>query len=326
MKTYGHLTSEERAQIEILHKAGEGPTDIGRRIGRAKSTVSVELRRLGAAETYTAKEAMEQAAQRSAVPRRLTVITDALREKIRQLLALGWSPEQIAGRWKSGLSEDMDGMVPLSHETIYAIIAADRKAGGTLWQLLRRRGKKARRDRCGTRRGHRLKVRPEEEIAQRPPEINDRSGPGHWEADLVIGAQQTGVLLVAVERVTLLTRLRCLPSKEAAVVSAALVEMLSGDQVLSLTYDRGLEWAGHAEVGRRLGSRSWFCRPYHSWQKGTVENTNGQVRYYIPKKESFPFEEVEREWIQEVEDALNDRPRRILGYLTPREALVELKA
>ena len=99
MKTYGHLTGEERAQIEILHKAGEGPTDIGRRIGRAKSTVSVELRRLGTAESYTAKEAMDQATRRAAVPRRLTVITDALREKIRKLLARGWSPEQIAGRW-----------------------------------------------------------------------------------------------------------------------------------------------------------------------------------------------------------------------------------
>jgi len=326
LKTYGHLTSEERAQIEILHKAGEGPTGIGLLIGRSKSTVSVELRRLGAAEDYSAAAAGEQAARLASLPRRLTVVTEETREKIRSLLARGWSPQQIAGRWRSGLERSLEGMAPLSHETIYGIIAADRAQGGTLWQMLRRRGKKARRDRTGARRGHRLKVGPEQELAERPERINDRSEPGHWEADLVIGAQQVGVLLVAVERVTLLTRLRCLPSKEAAVVTEALSGMLSGERVLSVTYDRGLEWAGHAEVARRLGSQSWFCRPYHSWEKGGVENLNGQLRYYFPKKESFAYEEVDDSWTQEVEDALNDRPRRILGYLTPREALRELAA
>ena len=141
----------------------------------------------------------------------------------------------------------------------------------------------------------------------------------------MIGAGPQGVLLVAVERVTLLVRLRCPASKEAAVVEAGMLEMLAGDRVRSLTYDRGLEWMRHAEVGAHFGAVSWFCLPYHSWEKGGVENMNGQVRFYFPKHEPFPYEEVEPEWVQEVEDALNGRPRRILGYRTPVEAQRELE-
>ena len=104
-----------------------------------------------------------------------------------------------------------------------------------------------------------------------------------------------------------------------------MLEMLAGDRVRSLTYDRGLEWMRHAEVGAHFGAVSWFCLPYHSWEKGGVENMNGQVRFYFPKHEPFPYEEVEPEWVQEVEDALNGRPRRILGYRTPVEAQRELE-
>jgi IS30 family transposase len=241
-----------------------------------------------------------------------------MHSELRTLLAAGWSPQQIAGRWgREGRGESLRW----SHERIYQLIAADRKAGGTLWQLLRRGGKKVRRDRCGTRRGHRLKVAPEQEIAQRPAAVNDRLEVGHWEVDLVIGAAQQGVLLVAVERVTLLVRLRSLPSKEADVVAASLREMLRRERVFSLTYDRGLEWMRHREVAGHFGAQSWFCRPYHSWQKGSVENLNGQLRFYFPKHEPFPHEEMEEQWVEEVEAALNGRPRRILGYRTPQEAM-----
>ena len=137
----------------------------------------------------------------------------------------------------------------------------------------------------------------------------------------MVGAGQQGVLLVAVERVTLLVRLRSLPSKEADVVAAALPEMLREERVHSLTYDRGLEWMRHREIAQQLGAQSWFCRPYHSWEKGGVENLNGQLRFYFPKHESFPHEEMDEQWVEEVEEALNGRPRRILGYLTPREAM-----
>jgi len=317
LKTYGHLTSEERAQIEILHKEGEGPTAIGVRIGRAKSTVSVELRRLGELVPYEGAAAQRQADELAGVARVALKVTPGLRAEIRRLLGLGWSPQQIAGRWKK---QGVSAGERVSHETIYGIIAADRQAGGTLWQRLPRGGKKRRRDRCGTRRGHRLVVKPEQEIAVRPERINERSEYGHWEADLVIGAGQQGVLLVAVERQSRLVRLECLPSKEALVVEGGLRRILDGEVVKSLTYDRGLEWMRHEAVALAFGAVSWFCLPYHSWEKGAVENMNGLIRRYFPKKEPFPYEEVEAQWVKEVEALLNGRPRRILEWRTPLEA------
>lgn len=291
---------------------------MGRLLGRSKSTISTELRRLGAKCRYCARQAQAEAEGLASKARRPVKGTEQMRSELRTLLAAGWSPQQIAGRWGQ---EGREESRRWSHERIYQLISADRKAGGTLWQLLRRGGKEVRRDRCGTRRGHRLKVAVEQEIAQRREEINDRSETGHWEVDLVIGAKQRGVLLVAVERVTLFVRLCSLPSKEAAVVATALVGMLRGERVHSLTYDRGLEWMRHREVAMHFGAQSWFCRPYHSWEKGSVENSNGQLRFYFPKGEPFPHEEVDEQWVAEVEAALNGRPRRILGYLTPQEAL-----
>ena len=157
----------------------------------------------------------------------------------------------------------------------------------------------------------------------RPDIINDRSEYGHWEIDLVIGAGQQGVLLVAVERQSRLVRLQCLPSKEAAVVESGLLRILSGEDVKSLTYDRGLEWMRHEAVAAAFKAVSWFCLPYHSWEKGGVENMNGLIRRYFLKKEPFPYDEVEPEWVKEVENRLNGRPRRILQWRTPVEAGAE---
>ncbi len=318
LKTYEHLTSQERAQIEVLSKEGWGPTRIGRVMGRAKSTISTELRRLGAKCRYSARRAQAEAERLARKARRPVKGTPEMLRELRELLIAGWSPQQIAGRWAH---EQRAVEERWSHERLYQLIAAERKAGGTMWQMLRRRGKKVRRDRCGTRRGHRLKVAAEQEIAQRGEQVNGRSETGHWEVDLMIGARQQGVLLVAVERVTLLVRLCSLPSKEAAIVATALVNLLRGERVLSLTYDRGLEWMRHQEVARHFGAQSWFCRPYHSWEKGSVENLNGQLRFYFPKGESFAHEEIDEPWVAQVEAALNGRPRRILDYLTPQEAM-----
>jgi transposase, IS30 family len=215
--------------------------------------------------------------------------------EIREGLRRGWSPQQIAGRWQQ---QGRAAAERLSHESVYALIGADRKAGGTLWQMLPRGGKRRRRDRCGTRHGHRLKVTPSQEIAARPAEINERKRAGDWEVDLMIGARQHGVLLVAVERPSRMVRCRALESKEAAVVQRALVAMLCREVVLSLTFDRGLEWMRHEAIAAALGAKSYFCQPYHSWQKGGVENMNGLLRRYLPKGISFPCEEMDHEWLR----------------------------
>lgn len=221
MKNYGHLTIAERTQVELLHKQGHGPTAIGKELGRAKSTVSRELRRGEAGVPYGAARAQAAAALLGRRPCRLA---PARVVEIREGLSRGWSPQQIAGRWEQ---QGRTASERLSHESIYGLIGADRKAGGTLWQILPRGGKRRRRDRCGTRRGHRLKVTPAQEIAARPAEINERRRAGDWEVDLMIGAGQQGVLLVAVERQSRVVRCCTLESKEAAVVPRALVAVLS---------------------------------------------------------------------------------------------------
>ena len=302
--------------MELLHKQGHGPTAIGKELGRAKSTVSRELRRGEAGVPYAAARAQAAAVLFGRKARRPSRLTPARVVEVREGLSRGWSPQQIAGRWEQ---QGRAAAERLSHESIYGLIGADRKAGGTLWQILPRGGKRRRRDRCGTRRGHRLKVTPAQEIAARPAQINERRRAGDWEVDLMIGAGQQGVLLVAVERQSRVVRCRALESKEAAVVQRALVAMLCMEVVLSLTYDRGLEWMRHEAIAAALGAVSYFCRPYHSWEKGGVENMNGLLRRYLPKGVSFPYEEVDHEWIREVEEGLNGRPRRQHGYRTPAE-------
>ena len=306
--------------MELLHKQGHGPAAIGRLLGRAKSTVSRELRRFEAGVPYDAARAQAAAQLLAARPRRASRLTPARESEIRLALGMGWSPQQIAGRWKQ---QQRTAAERLSHESIYALIGADRKARGTLWQMLPRGGRRRRRDRCGTRRGHRLKVTAAQEIAARPAVINERRRAGDWEVDLMIGAGQQGVLLVAMERQSRLVRLRALESKEAEVVQQGLVDLLRKDMVLSLTYDRGLEWTRHEDVAGALGAVSYFCRPYHSWEKGGVENMNGLLRRYLPRGIAFPHEEVDHEWIQEVETELNGRPRRMHGYCTPAEVAAE---
>ena len=322
MKPYRHLTSEERAQIEILHKEGYGVKEIAQRLDRAASTLSTELRRAAPGGCYSAGDAQRDAAAKASKARRRAKLTDGLAGEVRERLVEGWSPQQIAGRWEQ---EGIAAGERVSHESIYKHIWRDRTAGGSLFALLRRGGVRRRRDRCGTRRAHRLKVRPCEELAQRPAAINERRETGHWEVDLMMGAGQQGVLLVAVERVSLLVRLRSLPTREAAEVEAGMLAMLAGDTVRSLTYDRGLEWMRHASVAAAFGAQSWFCLPYHSWEKGTVENMNGQLRFYFPKQAPFPYEETEPVWVQQIEDGLNGRPRRVLGYQTPQEVSALLK-
>ena len=128
-----------------------------------------------------------------------------------------------------------------------------------------------------------MTLRPEQEIGQRPQEINDRTRTGDWEIDLIVGAGQREIILVTVERVTRYCCLSLLPNKSIRVVSAALIRMLKDMPVASLTNDRGLEWADHERVSRILDAEVYFCRPYHRWEKSLVEQQNGLLRKFWPK-------------------------------------------
>jgi IS30 family transposase len=196
---YTHPMLEQRAQIERLHKEGLSLAEIGRRLGRQETTIGRELRKRRGAAGYDAEVAHLEAGCLRRVARRPTKGTPERIKGMEKGMAEGHSPQQIAGRWKR-IGREMSER--LSTEPVYRRVGEERRQGGDLYLVLRRGGRRRRRDRCGTRRGHRLKIRPEQKRERRPQEIHDRTQTGDWEVDLIVGAGQQGAVLVAVERTT----------------------------------------------------------------------------------------------------------------------------
>jgi len=157
------------------------------------------------------------------------------------------------------------------------------------------------------------------DITQRPEEINNRSVFGHWETDLVEGPGKC-CLKVSVERKGRLSKLRKVKNKTRSESNKALIDMFSQmpkEKIKSITYDNGAENTGHVEINRILKTKSYFCQPYHSWEQGTVENTNGIIRRFFPKDTNF--DNITDTEIAQLESWLNNRPRKCLNYLTPQE-------
>ena len=242
------------------------------------------------------------------------LMSHALRIEVERLLLKGWSPEIISGRLKR------KDTFCISHEAIYQWIYNE--APHLIGSLVRSRPAKVKR---GFYKWHRrIKIPHRVSIQERPAAANARREPGHWETDLVVG-QGRQALQVAVERTTRLTRISRTPDKTAQASSRALEEILVPVPLAlrkSVTYDNGLENADHLRLQKRLGIKSYFCEPYHSWEKGTVENTNGLIRRFLPKRTDLSA--VPDQQIQEIEKWLNERPRKCLGFQTPAEAVKEL--
>ena len=310
---YLHLTCEQRCQIYALLQSGRSQAHIARQIGVDPSTVSRELVRNTGARGYRFKQAHEKASQRrqeaSDKPRKMTPdLVELIEEKLTQEQ---WSPDQISGRLAK------DGVAFISHERIYQHVWKDKKDGGTLYLHLRHSGKKYNR-RKGKNSGRGL-IPNRVDIDQRPPIVAAKSRIGDWEADTIIGANHKGVVMSHVERTSKYTKLAKLPDKNADSVVQACARVLLplADQIETITYDNGKEFASHAQIATSLGALSYFAKPYHSWERGLNEHTNGLFRQYFPKGSDFSI--LSDADVQRVEDKLNSRPRKILGYQTPRE-------
>jgi IS30 family transposase len=231
-------------------------------------------------------------------------------------LKAGWTPEMIGQRAR------LEGRPWVCKETIYKHIYADAKTGGTLWQHLPR-AKRQRQRRCPRQEGHgRGRIPNQRMIDTRPAEVETRQTVGHWEGDLINGALATGNLVTLVERNTRFALIGRTGSKEAAEVTqtiGTLFEPLPPKSRLSLTLDNGKEFARHEELAQRTRMDVYFARPYHAWERGTNENTNGLIRRLYPKRSSFAG--IGAAQLQRIDTYLNDRPRRCLGWLTPREKM-----
>lgn len=280
-------------------------TQIAQVLGRHKSTISRELRRNAGFRGYRPKQACELALKRSESSRNASTIAPGVKEQVNALLQLQWSPEQIAGK------------LPVSHETLYQHVYADKSQGGKLWKNLRCQKQKRKRYASGRdRRGQIPNRRP---LSERPVHIEGRKQIGHWECDTVIGANHKQAIVTVVERKSGYAVIAKVSNKTADLVGAAIISMLKPFEarVKTLTYDNGKEFCGHAKIDDALNSTGYFARPFASWERGSNENFNGLLRQYVPKKRLM--ETVTDEEIKMIENRLNNRPRKRLGFKTPAE-------
>ena len=314
-RTYRRLRQEDRQVIYRMSKAEKTQCEIAQAIGVSQSTVSKELARNRGLRGYRPKQAQSKTNQRqSAKKKRSCVIISDLKEEVTRRLKLKHSPEQISLRLKAEGTH-------VSHESIYRFIVEDKRQGGELYRNLRINGKRRYRRRV---KAGRTKIPDRVDIEQRPEIVEKRLRYGDWEADLIEGSKGTGFILSLYERKSRFGKLFKIESKSSDETARALIAQLSGYKVKTITYDNGLEFSGHMKIKQALGGQSYFCRPYHSWEKGGVENFNGLVRQYLPKGESFV--DLTNERLKEIEQELNERPRKILDIKSPSELENKLAA
>lgn len=311
-RSYRVLSHAEREEIMIGRRTGQSLREIARRLGRNVSVISREIRANSTEDgRYQAFWANARSTRRRKLSRTRPRIRDlVLQEYIKQHLKLGWSPEQIAGR----LPIDKPGK-RVSYETIYQFIFKVRR---DLTQYLQC-GRKHRRKRKDPRK-KRVLIPERTGIQQRPAHINDRSEWGHWEGDTAISRQSSEALMVLQERslgLTLLQKLqRCAP-KEMATAVVERLRRLPPELRRSITFDNGQENRHHTTMRDALNIDTYFCDPYSSWQKGSVEHAVGLTRRFWPKKSDYALiSDVE---IAMVEYRLNTRPRKRFGFLSPLE-------
>ncbi len=317
-KAYRHLTYEQRCQIYALLKRGTSQIDIATILGVEQSTISREISRNSGGRGYWYKQADKKATYRryKASSGNSKLTPEKLEYIVYLLVKKQWSPEQISGWMKRNYEDES-----ISHELIYQYIWQDKRKGGALYKHLRQRGKKhAKR---GNKTAGRGLIPNRVGIEQRPAIVNDKQRVGDLEIDTIIGAKRAGSILSIVDRKTKLTILSLLPNNTAEAVRQALVSALKPlkGTLHTITSDNGKEFAQHQKVAHELNTDFFFARPYHAWERGLNENTNGLVRQYFPKKSSFA---TIASWeVKHVEYLLNTRPRKTLNYRTPLEVFFE---
>jgi IS30 family transposase len=309
---YTQLTLQKRYQISALQKAGLNQKEIAKELSVHPSTISRELRRnRDAFRGYNPELAQIQSAKKHQEKSKRKSITKRVEKYIRIKLKEDWSPEQISGRMK------LDTGVYIVHETIYRYIYYNKAKGGKLYTSLRHKNKKYH------KRSNDYKARgtiiDRVMIDKRPKIVEEKSRIGDLEIDTVIGKNHIGALVTVVDRKSKFTIIKNVPSKEARIVTQALIEMIQPIKAIThtITSDNGKEFAYHKEVAAALDADFYFANPYHSWERGLNEHTNGLIRQYLPKKSEFI--NVSKDEIIMIQNRLNHRPRKVLGYKTPYE-------
>jgi len=315
MGQYTQLTQEQRYQIYAFMKAHFSKTNIASEIGVHKSTISRELRRNQGKKGYRPKQAHAMALKRRTEANKFVKLTPQVIVFINECIQQDFSPEQVSGFLAR------THHLRISHETIYQYILNDKTKGGTLYRHLRLSHKK-RRKRYGShdRRGQ---IHGRISIDERPTIVETKERIGDWEIDTIIGKQHKGALLSLVERKSKFTLIRKLEKKQADLVAEAAIHLLKPykEKVCTITADNGQEFAHHESIKEHLKTTVYFAHPYHAWERGLCENTNGLIRQYFPK--GLHFELITDTQVQMVMNRLNNRPRKTLGYKTPNEVFFQ---
>jgi IS30 family transposase len=321
-----YLSLAEREEIAVGLAQGLAVREIAARLGRAASTVSREIGRNSTRGRYryraVAAQARAEERARRPKPAKLAV-NGELRARVQQELKEDWSPEQISARLVLEFPDRAEMRV--SHETIYQALYVQGR-GVLRRELVRhlRTGRALRKPRRteGERRG---KIPGRVNISERPPEAADRAVPGHWEGDMIDGRAGKSHIGTLVERTTRFTMLVPLPGgKSAGAFADALTPVIAGLPGAlrrSLTWDQGTEMHQHARIAVAADVRIYFADPHSPWQRPTNENTNGLLRQYFPKGTDLSVHSPQH--LQDIADKLNGRPRKVLGWKTPAEAMAE---
>ena len=323
------LTHKERVQIETLLNENKTKAYIAKTLNRSRSTITREVNKWVENKTdkYSADLANWNAKDDYLNKRNTDKISTCKRLRIYVFKGLlsGWTPEQISGRLKEQYPNDT--IMSISHESIYRYIYLTPQArlNKKLIKLLVRH--KSRRRKPKKRRKTGSKILNQVSIDNRPKHINLRQEIGHWEGDLVIGKNHKSAIGTIVERksrYTLIIKLKAKNANEVAKMFSEKLNQLNPLFKKTMTYDNGTEMARHQIITQKTGMKIYFAHPYSSWERGTNENTNGLIRRYLPK--GTDFNEIDENKLLFIQQKLNNRPRKIIGYKTPKEIMdFELK-
>jgi IS30 family transposase len=314
MKRFRHLTEEQRYHLYILLKEHFSKTEICKRLKIHRSTLWREIKRNSGFRGYRPKQAQRFSDDRKANAFKRIIFDSKMKNLVELGIKKGLSPVQISNR----LILENHGSV--SHERIYQHIIEDKKLGGNLFSFMRQ-GNKKRKKRYG-KYDKRGQIKDRVSIEKRPKIVDKKIRKGDWEIDTVVGKNHKGVLITVVERKTSFTLMKYVKTKNAVEIAGETVKLLKPYQnkVHTITADNGKEFANHKYISKRLKAKVYFAHPYHSWERGLNENTNGLIRQYFKKGTSF--ENITDEEVKEVMTKLNERPRKKLNYKTPFESFL----
>lgn len=320
---YSRLSMGEREEISILLVQGHSYREIARHLDRSPSTISRECARNSGSASYRATTAQNKMLQRCRRSERKLEANHVLRRNVIEGLKKQWSPQQISASLTETYPEDRTMRVCAETIYTYLYVLPRGELRRELLSYLRQHHKQRRpRSRGTDRRGQ---IPEMISIEERPPEVEDRSVPGHWEGDLIMGAGNRTALGTLVERTTRTVLLVPLKAKDAESVRKAFARRLRAiprQMKLSMTYDRGKEMAEHRLFTAETKMKVYFAHPQSPWERGTNENTNGLIRQYFPK--GTDFSKVSYYEIMKAQDRLNGRPRKVLEWKTPYQAFNEL--